>query len=400
MATTGRARITKETERRAVVARPVFAKLSTTVFVVAVAVACSSAGSGRADPASPHRQLTRAIERDLAAHPAIPGEAVSVRTPDLDVQAARGYADTAGHVPLRVDTPFRIASVTKTFVAVSVLRLVEQHKVALDAPIARYLSADTLTALTGGGYDPARITVRELLDHTSGLFDYATSTAYDDMNVNDPGHHWSRSEQLRFAMDHGRPVAGPGRRYHYSDTNYILLGEILERASGQGLAGAVREAVGFERLGLHHTYWESLEAAPPGMRARAHQYFDTTFDNIALDASSDLYGGGGLVSTVGDLTRFYRALFDGRIFSDDTTLDAMLTVSKPGHPAGAGLGIFAAEIAGQRCWGHPGYWGTEAYFCPKLHLAFAIETNQADESKLDTTAVEKTIVALSRQAGE
>ncbi len=101
------------------------------------------------------------------------------------------------------------------------------------------------------------------------------------------------------------------------------------------------------------------------------------------------------MSTVGDLTRFYRALFDGSIFSDDATLDAMLTVSSPGRPDGAALGIFAAHIAGQQCFGHPGYWGTEAYYCPELGLAFAIETNQADESMLDTTPVEQTVVELA-----
>jgi len=363
--------------------------------LVLVAGACSSSGSGDAGRPSPHRQLATAIESDLASHPAIPGEAVSIRAPGLDVAAARGFADVAGRVRLHVDTPFRIASVTKTFVAASVLRLVEQRRIALDGPIAPYLSAETLVELRRGGYEPEGITVRQLLDHTSGLFDYASSAAYDTLNVDDPGYHWTRAEQLRFAVDHGRPVAEPGQTYHYSDTGYLLLGEILERVSSRPLAAAVREAVGFDRLGLDHTYWETLEPVPAGLRARAHQYYDRSFDNITLDASSDLYGGGGLVSTVGDLTRFYRGLFDGRVFSDDATLDAMLTVSKPGERAGAALGIFASEIAGEACWGHPGYWGTEAYYCPRHALAFAIETNQANEAKLDTTALEATIVGLS-----
>jgi D-alanyl-D-alanine carboxypeptidase len=168
--------------------------------------------------------------------------------------------------------------------------------------------------------------------------------------------------------------------------------------TGAPLARAVRDEIGFDRLGLDHTHWEQLEAAPAGQPERAHQYYDTTFDNIRLDASSDLYGGGGLVSTVGDLTRFYQALFDGQVFSDDATLDSMLTVAEPGRAAGAGLGIFTATIGGQRCWGHPGYWGTEAYACPKLSMAFALETNQANEADLDTRAVERTIVAITRAA--
>lgn len=372
------------------------------LVVLLVASACTSNASGETRDASPHQtphqRLAKAIGADLTAHPAIPGEAVSVHAPGLDVEAARGLADVDGKVPLRVDTPFRIASVTKTFVAASLLRLVEEHKVALDVPIAPLLSHDSAALLTMGGYRPDRITVRQLLDHTSGLFDYASSTAYDDINTRDPGHQWNRREQLQFAMDRGTPVGAAGAQYHYADTNYILLGEIIERATLQPLAGAVRELIGFERIGLDHTFWETFEPAPPGQPARAHQYYDTTFDNITLDSTSDLFGGGGLVSTVGDLTRFYRALFDGEIFTRDASLDAMLTVSQPGRHDGAALGIFATDIAGQKCWGHPGYWGTEAYYCPKLKLAFAIEMNQADEAKLDTTNVEHTIVDLARQA--
>jgi D-alanyl-D-alanine carboxypeptidase len=372
--------------------------LAGAVSVMLVASACSSSGSSATTAATPHQRLVRAIDADLSAHPKMPGEAVSVRAPGLDVTAARGFADVADKTPLRVDTPFRVASVTKTFVAVAVLRLVEEHRLDLAAPITGSLSPATTARLTRGGYQPAVITVRELLNHTSGLFDYASSAAYDRLNTHEPGHHWTPREQLEFAMDHGRPLAQPGRRYHYADTNYVLLAEILERTSGQPLARAVRDEIGFDRLGLHHTYWESLEAAPAGTPARAHQYYDRTFDNIKLDASSDLYGGGGLISTVGDLSRFFRALFNGQVFTDDATLDSMLTVSQPGRADGAALGIFATTIAGERCWGHPGYWGTEAYYCPKSATAFALETNQANEEDLDTTAIERTIVDLGTAA--
>jgi D-alanyl-D-alanine carboxypeptidase len=367
-------------------------------LIALLGAACAPAGSETTTAAHPQARLTRAIDADLVAHPKIPGEAVSVRGTGLDVEAARGYADVKMKTPLKVDTPFRVASVTKTFVAAAVLRLVEQHQVALDQPIARYLSPNTTALLTRGGYEPGTITVRELLNHTSGLYDYAASRAYDTLNTTDPGRHWTPREQLQFAMDHGHPLAAPGRRYHYADTNYVLLGEILERATGHSLAQAVRDEVGFAKLGLDETYWESFEPAPAGQAPRAHQYYDRTFDNITLDASADLYGGGGLVSTVGDLTRFFRGLFDGQVFTDPSTLHEMLTITKPARHAGAGLGIFATKIAGEQCWGHPGYWGTEAYACPKEKMAFALETNQANEDDLDTTAVERTIMSIARRA--
>ncbi len=341
-------------------------------------------------------RLHDALERNVNEYPAVPGEAAAVLLPHHDVQASAGSAAPDGRVPLTPDTPFRIASVTKTFVAVAALRLVEQGRLDLDAPIGPLLDPATSGLLADDGYDLDRITVRRLLNHTAGLFDFAASDAYDDVNTDDPGHRWTRAEQLRFAVDHGDPLAEPGEEYHYDDTGYLLVGEIIERITGQTLPAAVRDLDGFARLGLDATWWETLEPAPAGAPARAHQFAGRHFDNTVLDASADLYGGGGLVSTVGDVARFYRALFDGKVFDHDATLDEMLTVSGPGRDAGAALGIFETRIAGSRCYGHPGWWGTEAYHCPEPDLTFALTVNQADESLIDTRPVERTILGLAR----
>ncbi len=313
-------------------------RLALVATVVLTAAASASTATESTGPAAPRARLVQAVTADLHAHPKVPGEAVSVRGPGLDVAVARGFADVAARTPLRVDTPFRIASVTKTFVAVAVLRLVEERRLSLDQPISSALSPTTAATLVAGGYAPERMTVRELLNHTSGLFDYAASEAYDTLNTEDPGRVWTPQAQIRFAMDHGHPLAAPGRRYHYADTNYVLLGEIIERTSGQPLAAAVRTLDRFERLGLDATAWERLEPAPVGQPPRAHQYYGTTFDNIHLDASSDLFGGGGLVSTVGDLSRFFRALFAGRVFSRPSTLDAMTTIAPAARRARRGPG--------------------------------------------------------------
>lgn len=349
------------------------------------------------DAAAARRRIVTAVEADLADNPGIPGEVVAVRAPGLDVTLGAGLADRQAGTPLRGDTPFRIASVTKTFVAASVLRLVERHRVRLDAPISKYLAPRSRAVLRAGGYRPRHITVRQLLQHTAGLFDYASTDAYDDINVADPGHRWTRDEQLDFAITHGTPVAAPGARYHYSDTGYILLGEIIERATGQSLPAAVRGLIGFRRLELDHTYWEILEPTPADAKPRAHQYYDD-FDNITLDASHDLYGGGGLVSTVSDLTRFYRALFHGRIFHDRKTLRAMTHVSAAGRRAGAGMGIFRVDVDGEACFGHPGYWGTETIHCPRLDLTIARTTNEANDSDFDSGPLERVAADLARRA--
>jgi D-alanyl-D-alanine carboxypeptidase len=354
-----------------------------------------AAAPAAVDAATARRKVLAAVEADLAANPTVPGEAVAVRAPGLDVVVAAGSADVARGTPLRADTPFRIASVTKTFVAAAVLRLVEKHRIRLRDPIARHLSAESVAVLRADGYRPRHITVRQLLLHTAGLFDYATSDAYDELNTTDPQRVWTRPEQLRFATEHGDPIGAPGERFHYSDTGYVLLGEILERVTGTPLPTAVRELVGFRRLGLDHTYWESLEPPVPADGERAHQYYDS-FDNIVLDASSDLYGGGGLVSTVSDLTRFFRALFHGKVFHDRATLRTMTRISGPGRGAGAAMGIFRVDLAGERCYEHPGYWGTEAIHCPRLDLTIARTTNQADDADFDSGPLERVVADLAR----
>ena len=320
-----------------------------------------------------------------------------MRAPGLNVTAATGLADVGAGEPLQPETPFRVASVTKTFVAVAILRLVEQGKVSLDAPILRYISRESAEVLRADGYKPARIKVRQLLRHTAGLYDYAEDPAYDAKNVSDPAHRWTRIEQLRFATQHGDPVAAPGKVYRYSDTAYVLFGEIIERVTHQSLPRAVRKLIGFRALGLDHTYWESLEPTPPGQRPRAHQYFGS-YDNIVLDASTDLYGGGGLVSTVSDLERFYRALFHGKVFHDPSSLRTMTRVEGPGRDKGAGMGIFRVDVDGETCYGHRGYWGTQAIHCPRLDLTFARATNQADDATFDSDPLERVIADLARQA--
>ncbi len=169
--------------------------------------------------------------------------------------------------------------------------------------------------LDGDGYDTGAMTIRHLLTHTSGLFDHTGPDRYVEAIMADPMHRWTRAEQLRGAVEWGDPHGGPGEFYTYCDTGYVLLGGVIEYVSGQPMAVAVRELLDFEGLGLDSTWWETLEPRPTGVRDRAHQFLGD-LDTADFDPSYDLYGGGGIVSTVGDLARFYRALFTGGVFAD------------------------------------------------------------------------------------
>lgn len=338
--------------------------------------AVPAAAQERCPPAESTRaleaRLQSIVDSILAARPIMNAISVHVEAPRrcLSWSGVAGVADKTTGTKLRPEQPVRIASNTKTYVAAAILRLVEEGKVAVDAPITTYLPAAYLDALRSGGYDPAAITVRHLLHHTSGLFDYAMDEAFGAAVMAEPARRWSRMDQVRWAMEKGKPYGAPGAVYHYSDTGYILLGEILERAAGKGLAESLRELLGFDRLKLTSTWLETLEPAPAGVADRAHQFWDT-FDTYAADPSFDLYGGGGLVATPGDMAAFTRALLTGKVYRDPKTLELMLSTPDIAAQRDYRMGIYAMVLAGDQGFGHSGFWSTYAFHIPASDVTMA-----------------------------
>jgi D-alanyl-D-alanine carboxypeptidase len=355
------------------------------------------------------RTLVDGVVRDNDSVRAV---ALGVDSPMLGVnwRGAAGVADPGSTEPMTVDRPVRIASNTKTYVAAAVLRLVEEGRMAVDDPIAALLPDDMVALLVADGYRPESMTVRHLLTHTSGLFDHSDSQQYGDAILANPQHRWTRTEQLEVAMAWGEPWGAPGEIYTYCDTGYVLLGEIIERVSGHPLPDAVRTLLRFDALGLESTWWEDLEPAPVGVPARAHQFIDDV-DSFGFDPSFDLFGGGGLVSTVGDMAAFYRALFTGEVFSDPSTVDLMLTTvegtqPRPGaddaaHAPGTyRMGVWVADIAGFTAYAHSGFWGTAAVFVPELDLAAAATVNQNKAKDSLWAMIGRSIAIVSQLRGD
>jgi len=352
------------------------------------ALASPAAGDGS------QQVLHRMLARQFARSPLAPGISARVDAPGLHWAGAMGLADKEAATPLRATDTFRIASVTKTFTAATVLCLVDQGRVRLDAPIASYLPAPYSQILRDGGYDPHAITVRHLLTHTSGLYDYGQDPAYQQAVLADPRHRWTPVEQVTWAMTHGQPVSPPGKEFHYSDTGYVLLARIVEAVTGHRQAVAYRHLLNYRRLGLTATWFETLEPAPRSAPPRAHQYYENPdagldIDTYGSDPSFDLYGGGGLISGTADLNRFYRALLSGEIISS-RSLSTMLD-------ADASMGIFAETFHGMRCWEHEGFWGSLALYCPDRKLAVSVTLNvNAPEETMPSPLDDA--VALARAA--
>lgn len=264
----------------------------------------------------------------------------------------------------------------------------EEGKLKLDDPISNYISAEHLNILKSGGYNPDQIKIRHLLSHTSGLFDYAVgSKSYVTEVKKNPAHRWTRTEQLEGAMKWGKAYGAPGEKYHYSDTGYILLGETIETLTKKPMPQALRELIGYQRLNMNATWFETLEEAPVGIQDRVHQYLDE-IDTYNWDASIDLYGGGGIVSTTSDIARFYSQLFQNKVFANPATLDTMLTkIVFPATPdkeepsrreADYRYGVEVIQIFGMDIYLHTGFWGTQVAYVPKHNAAIAINYIKGD----------------------
>ncbi|MEM6892724.1 MAG: serine hydrolase domain-containing protein [Bacteroidota bacterium] len=302
----------------------------------------------------------------------------------IDFTGSSGFDSVEKTDSLSAAQPFRIASLTKVFVATAILRLHEQQKIAIDDPITKYISDAHIKLLRDGGYVPDSITVRHCLTHTSGLYDYAVGgKEYIAEAMKNPNKRWTRTEQIKFAMDNGKPHAPPGQEEHYSDTGYILLGEILERQTNSGLAESLRTLLKLNALGMSSTYLESLEERPEGLPRNVRRYMDD-LDTTNWDNSIDLYGGGGLVSTTADLTVFLQALFNDRIFEQQDTLPIMLLLkdhagdSLPNQRLG--FTSIVGEKSGVTVYLHTGFWGTVFIHIPVCNCSIAMNYTKDGES--------------------
>lgn len=317
--------------------------------------------------ALPSAEALQAALEALTRDPGSPGAAIAVAAGGVTAVAATGAAAPDGRA-MTPWTPVRLASLTKTFTAAVILRLWETGRLALDAPVAGLVSAEHDRMLRRGGYATASITVRHLLMHAGGLADHAESPAYLRAILAAPGRAWTRTEQVAVMLDLGPPLFGAGTGFAYSDTGYVLLGEIIEAITGQPLGQTVRDLLRWDALGLRQVRWEG---EPPAHGPdRAHQWLDGV-DTTSIHCSIDAFGGGGIIAGIEDAARLYAALVSGATFDRPDTLALMLDA--PGHPEGSPyrLGLFAGQGTGDGRFRHGGFWGLHAVVDPEAGRAVA-----------------------------
>ena len=316
--------------------------------------------------------------------------------------ATAGEAEIATGAPVRADDEFRIGSATKTFVATVVLQLAAEHRLSLDDTVAHWLPG----VVSGNGNDGGRITIRDLLQHTSGLYDYAddfpeiaSSAAFEA----DRYTTYTPAQLVAIAMRH-RPDFAPGTSWEYSDTNYILAGMIIEKATGHTWQREVLERI-IRSLGLQHTIAPDTDPTIPDTHLHGYSDFgsgpaiDVTSANMTYAGSS-----GAVISTTGDLIRFHQALLGGRLLPAAELAQMETTV--PAHEfdslwpgARYGLGLMWLPLScGGGVYSHggdvPGYTTLDGITPDGRHVAVVEATGDGGTASL---ATQHAMVALVDQ---
>ena len=261
----------------------------------------------------------------------------------LDV---RGVADRTQGRPVWPGDRFRVGSVTKTFVATIVLQLVGEGRVRLGDTVEEWLPG-----LVPGG---RRITVRHLLSHTSGLFDYVEDSKVFSPYAQEPGYAWDPRRLVAIGVAHP-PAFPPGERFAYSSTNYLVLGLIVEAATATSLERQLRERI-FEPLGLDRTTFAPRfvsGAYVHGHRSPSHQGVITGPPvDTSRRAATWTWAAGAIVSSADDLRRFFATLLGGQLLPP-RLLGEMETLVPAGRQRyGLGLAVFPTPCGD--AWGHTG----------------------------------------------
>jgi D-alanyl-D-alanine carboxypeptidase len=325
----------------------------------------------------------------------VPGVVAALRMPDGSVwygAAGKGMLPPGG-AKATPDTPWVIGSITKTFVAALAFKLQDEGRLSLDDPISTWLP-DVANA--------GQITLRMLLNHTSGLADYFWHPKYADLVYDRPTYHWTVDEVMALAAERA-PVFAPGAKQEYSNTNYILAGRILEEVGGEPLAQQLRTRF-FDPLDLTSVVFQGDEPVPDGA-AKGYwkdgswvDWSDGTTLRPMTSAATVVWAAGAILSSARDLLRWEAALYGGEVLSQDS-LAQLLTFG----PAGYGPGTRYQRMAGWDGYGHGGSLrGFQAgmYRLPEAGVDVIVMTNRGDLT-MDPTLLASDLVkaAVGRKPG-
>lgn len=279
-----------------------------------------------------HGQLQRYLD-DQVALLNIPGAVLHIDMPGQPpISLSSGVSDLALGTKLTPSDRFRIASITKTFTAAAILLLAEDGRLSLDDIVETWLPASVPNADT--------ITLRHLLNHTSGIADFYQGERGIKLHVSEnPLKIWTPDELIHVGVSMS-PLHEPGQQWAYSNTAYVMLGQIIEKASGSSYESFLRRRI-LEPLDLHDTFVPTEAAI---RKSHAHGYLDRNEDGSFEDVTplhpSVIWSAGAMISTAPDLARWAKAMYSGELFNDDSMRAMFSFVNTTYGEIQYGLGIY------------------------------------------------------------
>ncbi|MDY0813580.1 serine hydrolase domain-containing protein [Kitasatospora purpeofusca] len=334
------------------------ALLAALATLVGATLPAGSAAASARPACGNHQALQHALDGLTGEH-RLAGAVVEVVDPRCGTWAGgSGVADVRTGRPASVRDRVRIGSVTKTFTATVVLQLAAEGELSLDSTVEDHLPG----LVRSGGYDGRAITVRQLLQQTSGLPDHADALA--DADVDWLRHHRFAPRDL---VDAALRLPRPGPGWHYSTTNYVLAGLVVEHVTGRSVEDEVTRRI-IDPLRLRDTYWPGMAEDIRGRHSHSYfttEYFTAERDGVPVRVDGTRWNtsaggaGGALISTPSDVNRFLAALLGGRLLPAEQLAEMRSTV--PGDPERLGsegrygLGLITEPLSCGGIWtGHTG----------------------------------------------
>lgn len=284
----------------------------------------------------------------------LPGISILIRDNNGVWVSASGKADIGKNIDMAPCTVSKAASLTKTFIATLTLKLVEEGKFGLDDLLTKWLPDEVLNKVKNA----RESTVRQLLNHTTGIADVIEDNAFYLAVLNNPPKKWTPEELVKFVYNDD-PEFAPGTGVSYSNTNFLLMAMVINRATGQDHARLLREKV-LDPLGLDQSFYYWHDKLPGNV---AQGYFDLYNNNTIVNVTNFNTGSGngygGLYSNVFDLQVFIEALVRDKTLLAPATLDQMLTFGEPEGTTNKKLGLgifqdFLERAPDQFAYGHRG----------------------------------------------
>ncbi|TPQ18579.1 beta-lactamase family protein [Streptomyces sporangiiformans] len=318
----------------------------------------ASATAAPAPTGQDHRATQEAM--DAAVEAGVPGVAGQAKDKYGTWKGTSGVGNLRTGKPRSAHDRYRVGSITKTFVSTVLLQLEAEGRLSLDDKVDQWLPG----VVRGNGHDGTRVTLRQLLNHTSGIFNYTADEEFGRTFFLKDGffkHRYDTTtpEQLvRIAMSH-KPDFAPGTSWNYSNTNFILAGMVIEKATGHSYGEEIRRRI-IQPLGLHATSAPGTNPKVPQPSSRAYGKLAETATGPTYDVTElnpSLAGAAGeMISDSGDLNRFYSALLRGKLLPKAQLAEMKTTIKIDEIPdAGYGLGLMERKLScGTVVWGHGG----------------------------------------------